>query len=77
MTDEWRQMGEEGVLATRLTHSCSKKSLGEGNTSPPHNKTKQNPTQRGKKRVSYNIVSKSKRNTLNAQTCGKSVHSLL
>ena len=43
MTDEGRQMGEEGVLATRPTHSCSKKSLGEGNPSPPNNKTKPNP----------------------------------
>ena len=49
MTDEGRQMGEEGVLATRPTHSCSKKSLGEGNPSPPNNKTKPNPSQRGKK----------------------------
>jgi len=39
-----------------------------------YNKTKPKSEE---KSVSYNTVSKSKRNTLNAQTCGKSVHSLL
>lgn len=50
MTDEGRQMGEEGVLATRPTHSCSKKSLGEGSPSPHQvTKPKQTPV-RGEKK---------------------------
>lgn len=63
MTDEGRQMGEEGILATRPTHSCSKKSLGEGNPSPHQITNQSKPQSEGKKRVSYNVVSKSKRNT--------------
>lgn len=46
MTSEGRQSGEEGVLATRPTHSCSKRSLGEGKKNPTT--IKQNPSQRKK-----------------------------
>ena len=46
MTSEGRQSGEEGVLATRPTKSCSKRSLGKGKK--PQTTTKQNPSQRKK-----------------------------
>lgn len=73
MTGEGRQRGENGVLAARLTYSDSKRSVGEGkNKQTNKNPKQQNNPSREEKRVSYNIVSKCKRNTLNAQTGGKS-----
>ena len=64
------QQVREAEVERGLAYSCSKRRLGEGGRKPQNNKKKPNPSQRkGFHTIQWQ---NSKRNTLNAQTGGKS-----